>query len=435
MLKRLPLLIAVLALSIWLGNFIIRNFLAASLIAYGEDAASREQALAYAPSNPPVVAARAKYWLYRAEPARTEEALAELERAAALSPRDYRFHLELGRAYDNTGDAARAEASLRRAVELAPRYFDARWALANFLLRAGKPDTAIEEFRLAMGLSGRDRPDEKAALNIYNAVAGATDGDLDRLRRITAEDHFSQSLLARFLVTRESLDAALGIWRGLPASDRESNWTLSAELVRALQGRERFADALEVWRRIEWLAGFARNSGSNLMRNSGFEERPAGELHPELAEPPAGFDWIVRRHPEVPVRRTSYEHHEGANALHLALAASMNSEFNHIAQLVAVEPGATYRFSYFVKMRNVPSDPDRAPFVELADAVRAERFNLRSVLPGGGSEWQEQTIGFTLPAQTRGLHVRIRQPRIITVDLARVAEVWFDDFKLEKANP
>jgi tetratricopeptide (TPR) repeat protein len=171
MVKRLPLLLAVLALSLWLGNFIIRNFLAASLIAYGEDSASREQALAYAPSNPAVAAARAKYLLYRAEPPRPAEAIAELERAASLSPRDYRYWLELGRAHDSLGDAARAESALRRAVELAPRYFDAQWALANSLLRAGKSQPAIEAFQRAMALSGRDRPDEKAVFNSMRRVA------------------------------------------------------------------------------------------------------------------------------------------------------------------------------------------------------------------------------------------------------------------------
>ncbi|MGH9843660.1 MAG: hypothetical protein ACREEM_33400 [Blastocatellia bacterium] len=62
-------------------------------------------------------------------------------------------------------------------------------------------------------------------------------------------------------------------------------------------------------------------------------------------------------------------------------------------------------------------------------------MNLRSVLPGGSTEWQEQTIAFTVPTETRGLQLRICNPRIATVDLARVAEVWFDDFRLEKAGP
>ena len=56
-LKRLPLLAAALLLTGGLGPFIVRNFLATSLIAYGEDAASRDLAVSYAPSSPEVAAA------------------------------------------------------------------------------------------------------------------------------------------------------------------------------------------------------------------------------------------------------------------------------------------------------------------------------------------------------------------------------------------
>ena len=45
MLKRLPLLIAVVALAVWLGNFVVNNFFATSLIAYGDTEASRDAAV------------------------------------------------------------------------------------------------------------------------------------------------------------------------------------------------------------------------------------------------------------------------------------------------------------------------------------------------------------------------------------------------------
>jgi cytochrome c-type biogenesis protein CcmH/NrfG len=146
MLKRLPLLIAVIVLAEWLGVFIVKNFLAAALIAYGRDEASRDLAAGYAPSNPLVVAAWGEFLLYRADPPQAEAGIAELRRAAALSPRDYRFWLELGRGDETIGEDARAEQALRRAVELAPRYFETRWALANFLLRVRADGTGAPRF-------------------------------------------------------------------------------------------------------------------------------------------------------------------------------------------------------------------------------------------------------------------------------------------------
>ena len=183
---RLPVFLAAVVLAVWAGNLIVRHFLATSLIAYGEDGETRARAAAWAPGNPEVLGAQGKYLLYRAEPPRMAEGIAALEAAARLTPRDYRFALELGRAYEEAGDAARAEAALGQAAEMAPRHFDVRWARGNFLLRAGRVEAALEEFRQAIRLSGREAPQERATLNIYNGIAGALSDWREAVRRLEA---------------------------------------------------------------------------------------------------------------------------------------------------------------------------------------------------------------------------------------------------------
>ncbi len=441
MLKRLPLLIAVIALAVGLGNFIVKNFLAASLIAYGDTDASRDLAADYAPSNPLVIAARGKYLLYRAEPSRPEEAVAELQRAVVASPRDYRFWLELGRAYESVGEVARAEKALQRAVELAPRYFETRWTMANFRLRTGKTEASLDDFREAIILSGRDaaRPDEQATLNVYGAIAGALGANLEALQRVTPTNNGAQAHLTGFLATHgapASLDVAIDLWRRLPMGDEASYRRASFQLIRELQGRGCFTDAREVWDGIERLASadgalVVTSQQTNLMTNAGFERAPISERFTEFADSLTGFDWIIGRHAEVRARRTDSEKHGGAYSLQLTFAASMRSGFQEVSQIVAVEPAQGYRLSYFVKTRNVPSD---APFVEIADAIEPASFALRSVVPGGTNDWNGQSIAFTIPASTRGLRLTIRGPQIAAIDPTRIAEVWLDDFKLEKTG-
>ena len=144
MIKRLPLLIAVLALAAWAGNFTIKNFLAVSLIAYGEQGTGTAAAAGYAPANAEVLAARARYLLYRSEEPPAEEAIAVLQQAVAASPHDYRYSLELGKTYDGNGQSQPAETALQRATTLAPGYFEPRWTLANSRLRAGKNGSRAE---------------------------------------------------------------------------------------------------------------------------------------------------------------------------------------------------------------------------------------------------------------------------------------------------
>ena len=222
MTKRLALLIAVLALAGWSGNFIIKNFLAVSLVAYGQPGESSDAAVGYAPANAEVLAARARYLLYRADPPRADEAIADLQKATIVSPRDYRYWLELGKAYNSNGQTEQAETSLQKAVELAPRYFEPRWALANLRLRAGKSEQVLDDLREAVALSGalyasaQQITDRNVALNALNAVSGAFGMNLESLRRVTPPDNAAQSYLAEFFATHDATTARLE--KRLPSS-------------------------------------------------------------------------------------------------------------------------------------------------------------------------------------------------------------------------
>jgi hypothetical protein len=170
------------------------------------------------------------------------------------------------------------------------------------------------------------------------------------------------------------------------------------------------------------------------MLNAGFERAPLSERFTELADPPAGFDWVIRRHAEVRVRRTEMEKHGGNHSLQLTLAASMQSEFQNVTQFIPVEPSQSYRLSFFVKAKNISSAPGEAPLVEIADAMQPAIFALPSVIPAGTTDWSERAIIFTTPAETRGLRLTIRCAQLRAIDLTKIAEVWFDDFKLERAG-
>src|SRR5216684_5445482 len=72
-------------------------------------------------------------------------AVSEYQEAVRLSPNDYRFWTELGRALEASGDRDSSEKALRRAVELAPAYSQPRWYFGNLLLREGKFSEAFQQ--------------------------------------------------------------------------------------------------------------------------------------------------------------------------------------------------------------------------------------------------------------------------------------------------
>ncbi|MGH9800667.1 MAG: hypothetical protein ACRD82_09905, partial [Blastocatellia bacterium] len=328
--------------------------------------------------------------------------------------------------------------AMQRAVELAPRYFEARWALANLRLRAGKTEASLEDFRQAVALSGSlygnatPPPDRNATLNAYNAIAGAFGMNLDALRRITPPDAVGQAYLAEFLSNHDAMDQALEIWRNLPNEKTIVYRTLVAQLTRELQARNRFKEANEVWQKFSALEGVPAASENNLITNPGFEMTPLRETYATEVDLGEGFDWAIRRHPEVRAIRGNMAAHSGSFVLHLSFNASMSAGFGEISQLIAVEPLRQYRLSYFVKTKNIASSPTETPFIGITDAINPALFNLRAVVPSGTNEWNEQSITFSVPENTRGLRLTIQAPQLKTIDNLRIAELWLDDFKLSQ---
>src|SRR6201989_2315119 len=96
-------------------------------------------------------------------------AIAEYEKAASLSPNDYRFWMSLGRAYEQAGEANKSEQALKRAGALAPPYAYPHWYLGNLLLRNARYDEAFAELRLASQADPELRPQQ---FNLAWAISG-----------------------------------------------------------------------------------------------------------------------------------------------------------------------------------------------------------------------------------------------------------------------
>jgi hypothetical protein len=425
MLKRLPLLIATFTLALWLGFWVIQQFIATSLIAYGETPESREQAAALAPNQPAVLAARGKYLLYRADVPDVPAGLAALERAVQASPFDYRFWLELGRGYETDSQAAPAERAFQQALQLAPRYFETPWTLANFYLRGGRTEAALHQFRQALELSGESTGAEvqqtkaRAALNAYEAVTQALGLNLSALRQIAPPDVHSQAALAKFLADHQALDPALELYRALPPQGQRGQRAAFESLLAAALSQHRYHEARALW--LSFVQVEATAAASPIF-NAGFER--------EFSTLPNGFDWLLPApHAEVRVRRDDAQAHAGRFSLRLTFAMQMQSELQSYGQLLVVEPQTPYRLRYWVKTAKAP---DRAPYLELTDAAQPQLFALRSPVPTGTNDWREQELVFTTPAETHALRLTIRAPQILEVNTGNTAEIWLDDFSLER---
>ncbi|MBN1885921.1 MAG: tetratricopeptide repeat protein [Candidatus Krumholzibacteriota bacterium] len=163
---------------------------------------------------------RAKIYL---ETDRIDEARDALEEAATLFDDDLYVHYKLGFLYARQGDADRAIASFRRAIELNPGLAGAHVALGSILAHEGRRDEAKEAYRRALEVE----PDNRTAM--VELAGLLVDGDeidegirlLEKMRSDEQLDANGLITLGRFYYRAGRREEALGVFRRLLAEDGE----------------------------------------------------------------------------------------------------------------------------------------------------------------------------------------------------------------------
>jgi serine/threonine-protein kinase len=198
--------------------------------------------------NPGLATAYHFYALYLAAMGRTEEAQAAIARAQGLDPLSLIVCAAAGRVWHFARAYEEAVVRYHAALELDPRFADARMNLGLTYVELGRHDEAILEFRRAAELSGR-----RSLLRALEGYAYGVNGQADDAQR-AVED-------LQPLVERGELSAILLAYPciGLGDADRAFEW-----LDRAVAERAGLLIYLKVEPMFDRLRGDPRMTG--LMR-------------------------------------------------------------------------------------------------------------------------------------------------------------------------
>jgi len=163
--------------------------------------------------------------------------------------------MSLGYAYSTLGNQQKGVEMMQRYIRLAPEAADPRASFADLLVRAGRYDEALEQYRKALEL----KPDYWYAIREIGTVYSI----LGRLKEAEEQFHRSLALLtqgpeieAARLVADASLDFKRAKYREASAQYRQAlaidsvNYAAAEGLLRTLGKLGDFAGAGEVLRRI-----------------------------------------------------------------------------------------------------------------------------------------------------------------------------------------
>ena len=372
-----------------------------------------EWMIAAAPDDPYVRLATAHYYEKTFESNDLQKALAEFERAAALSPDHYGVWLQLGAARDREGDDAGAEAAYRRALELAPNYTSVSWAYGNSLLRHGNTEHGFQLIaKAAASDPNYSAPAVSTALHFF-------DGSPEDVRRVLGSNASTNASLTLILATQKKWDAAYDAWSRIPADARANYRDIGNWVVKSAADARQTRIAASIYGDLMGPSVSLPAVGN--VTNGGFEDgvklRNAGI-----------FDWQIAEGTEPQIGLSEGVKKSGRYSMSITFDSFEASEFRTISQRVPVEPGASYEFEFFYRADIKSRANFKWDVIDLDQNVLATTDALSN-----NGDWASLRTRFTVPAQMDGVVIRFVRSGCGTAGACPVTgKIFFDDLSLKR---
>lgn len=371
-----------------------------------------DTAIAFAPSDPYASALRAEIGNDPlSEDSRTAVEIAE--QTVRLAPSDHRWHIALARALADDEQIERAEAEFNRAIELAPTYAVCRWFYGNFLLRQGRADDAIAQFRTAAAQNWDYR---QQVFSVLWDVGGKSE---QMLASVAGEGVDNRAHLALFLASRGDAAGALLIWRELPEEGKERHREIADVIAVGLFDQKHFPEALE----------FSQEVGRDLEAKIGSVTNGSFESALDSANEKSAFGWrISRSDPKLDIGLDNRVAHGGSRSLRLNFKGIAKAEFSNVEQYVAVESNTRYRFSAWVRTENLRAAA--GPMIDIVDANSLASIGRTKTFVNGTNSWEQMVVDFTTPSGCKGVLIRTIRASCGGDDCPITGLIWYDDLEL-----
>lgn len=392
---------------------VVQNLLV-TILGDGRQTFTRRQleiAARYFPASARLQARLAEVELESSDDNSLERATAAAVTATHLLPQDYKLWMILAQIREVQGDLDGQEAALRRALEVAPHNSYIHWQLANTLVRAGKLDESLGEFKRAVAVYPELLP---AAVDLIWHLSG---GDLQKVRELADGGPESELMLADFLLRQGQEEKAIACFLNLDRSARLSS-SRGAAFIDLLLDQGRTEAARRLW--FDTLGEV-----SQPLYNGGFEERP----RPGFGH----FDWVLGKTDYAEIAVVTGRAHSGKQALRVAFTGKHTTRLGEeIRQLIAVRPGSSYRLEFYAKSESLVTG--QGPQVVLKAPSPSKWFAASDPVPAGSNDWHLMTVEFVAPADSSALLLTVNRTPRYSYDEPMSGTVWFDDFVLKESQ-
>lgn len=416
---RLVLFLAIVLLASWIGRKAIRE-LAAERLAQTATIKNLQEAIRRVPSNAEYHHVLAQVLEGSMEETDWKRAVAEYESATKLNPHNAFYWLTLARAYEVAERIDEARHAVERASQADPSQPLVAWQVANFQVRHGNWEEALRQFRVV--LSG-SRTDPQLGQAVFDLAWRGTQNNRMILNLVIPSNSPVAFGYMNFLLEKGRLDEALEAWHHIALDRLGIRASVVFPLFDALIKAHRVDEAEQLWKQVVTQLQFADVSfnNRNLIVDGSFESDILN----------GGFDWRFTPEEHVELQFDSIASHGGTRSLSIAFDGQENIDYNHLFQLVPVQPDTHYRFRGWMRAEQITTDS--GPHFEITDLYAPSTAAL--LVAGepviGSSNWQEISLEFRTGAETRVVRIALVRPASHKIDNKIQGRLWIDDLSLQ----
>ena len=342
-------------------------------------------------------------------------AIAEFEKAASLSPNDYRFWMDLGIALEHAGEVERGEKALRHSVELAPSYAYPRWYLGNLLLRSGRYDEAFTELRRA------SEADPTFQAQLFNAAWSVYSDDIQAQIVAVGSTATARAGFAQYLIGFQRFEDGIRLWKSLSENERRANREAGQVIIKSLVAAQRYHEAADV-----------SNDLVPAPVRSAVEKFVDGSFESGLGYHEGSiFGWKVTSTSQLQVGIDQEQGYQSDRSLRLLFQVRSRLDTINVSQLITVAPDTHYDLEYAVKTQKLESAD--LPAVAIFDEVEGKLLATGEELQGGTNNWQVMKLSFKTGPKTQAITMRLqRTPCAPDSSCPIYGTVWYDNFNLQR---
>jgi hypothetical protein len=413
-LSRGVVVVAALLLGLWLSFFGIR-----AAIAYqdsqGNTAGQLESAVRLEPGNPEYWYILGRFHQYNLEQADSGRAEEDYRKAIALNPLATDAWLELGTAYELDGKNAEAGQAYLQAKKSYPTSANVSWRYGNFLLRQGEKPQAYAELRRAI------EADPQRATLTFSRVYRAN----PNIEEILTELLPAKQSVYIDVIAEASREKQLAVAKIVWARLLTLHPRLRIQDIDQLASELLVAGEFEEARRV-WDQGAATMNLPPL-----FELRGTVVWDPSFESDVNGYSFGWHFEPiaqGVSISLDKTETLSGNQSLRLSFDGKHNPNLEAACTLAVVQPKTLYRFSGWIKTKNVTTEQGVGFRIHFYDNSEAPPINTKQIYGDNPFTLIEQT--WTTGPDMHRVRLCVAREPSDNPDVRISGTAWVDDVNL-----